>query len=231
MTDEQDPRLRARGDHPVGRPRLGDRGRHRRARPTSSSSSACRCSASAMASRRCARSSAAGSRSRDHQEFGRAFIDIVDECRAVRRALAERRARAGVDEPRRQGRGAARRLPRRRRRAKARPSPRSPTTSAASTACCSTPRSCTRRRARQLLRNFTHRVARLPRRLDDGGVPRPGDRAHPRAGRQGPRGLRPLGRRRFRGRRGAAARGDRRPADLHLRRYRPAARAARRRRS
>jgi hypothetical protein len=52
-----------------------------------------------------------------------------------------------------------------------------------------------------------------------------------RAGRQGPRHLRALGRRRFRGRRGAAARGDRRPAHLRLRRSRPDARSARRRRS
>ena len=28
----------------------------------------------------------------EHQEFGRAFIDILGECRAVRRAVAARRA-------------------------------------------------------------------------------------------------------------------------------------------
>ena len=42
--------------------------------------------------------------------------------------------------------------------------------------------------------------------------------------------LRPVGRRRFGGRGGADPRGDRRPADLHLRRSRPAARRARRKR-
>ena len=62
---------------------------------------------------------------------------------------------------------------------------------------------------------------RLRRRLDDGRLPRPGDRAHPRAGRQGQRDLRPLRRRRLGGRRGADPRGDRRPAHLHLRRPRP----------
>ena len=43
------------------------------------------------------------------------------------------------------------------------------------------------------------------------------------AGRQGAGDLRPLGRRRFGGRGGADPRGDRRPADLRLRRSRPAA--------
>ena len=56
---------------------------------------------------------------------------------------------------------------------------------------------------------------------------------HPRAGRQRPGDLRPLRRRRFRGRGGADPRGDRRPAHLRLRRPRPDAagrgRAGRRR--
>ena len=76
----------------------------------------------------------------------------------------------------------------------------------------------------QLLRNFTHAVAGLLRRLDDGRLPRRRDRAHPRAGRVGARDLRPVRRRRFLGRRGADPRGDRRSAHLHLRRSRPAAR-------
>ena len=53
------------------------------------------------------------------------------------------------------------------------------------------------------------------------------DRQDPRPGRQGPGDLRPVGRRRFRGRRRADPRGDRRPAHLRLRRPRPAARRTR----
>ena len=36
----------------------------------------------------------------------------------------------------------------------------------------------------RLLRELHPRRRRLPRRLDDGGLPRPGDRAHPRPGRR-----------------------------------------------
>ena len=69
----------------------------------------------------------------------------------------------------------------------------------------------------------------LPRRLDDGLVPRRCDRADPRTGRARQCRLRVVGRGRFRGRRGVAARGGRRPADLHLCRHRPVARRRSRR--
>jgi hypothetical protein len=64
---------------------------------------------------------------------------------------------------------------------------------------------------------------RLPRRLDDGAVPQPAiDKIRSQVGRgHVVCGLSGGGR--FRGRGGAAARGDRRPADLHLCRYRPVA--------
>ena len=150
---------------------------------------------------------------------------------AVRRAVAKRRARAGVDEPRRQGRRAAARLSRgggqrrralrrdRRRRAavlrRAVP-PRGRAHAAGRRSCCAT----SRIRSRGCRGDWTMAAFRAQA-ID----------THPPPGRQRPRGLRPLRRRRFRGRRGAAARGDRRPADLHLRRYRPVARWARPRRS
>ncbi len=60
------------------------------------------------------------------------------------------------------------------------------------------------------------------RRLDHARLPRGGDQEDPRPGRQGQGDLRPLRRRRFRGRRGADPRGDRRPAHLRVRRPRPA---------
>ena len=65
------------------------------------------------------------------------------------------------------------------------------------------------------------RHRRLPRRLDHEGLPRGGDRAHPRAGRQGPGDLRPFGRRRLGGGGGPHPRGDRRAAHLRVRRSRP----------
>ena len=43
----------------------------------------------------------------DHQEFGRAFIDIAGECRLFEGLWQQGRARPGLDEPWRQGRGAA----------------------------------------------------------------------------------------------------------------------------
>ena len=109
---------------------------------------------------------------------------------ALRRRLEARRAPSGVDEPRRPGDEAARRLRGGRhlgRRAVRRD----------------------RRRAPQVLRDpvppgggphagrreapgeFRPQGRRPEGRLDDGGVPPAGDRPHPRAGRQGPRHLRP----------------------------------------
>ncbi len=47
----------------------------------------------------------------EHQEFGRAFIDIIGRLPSIRGPLAQRRARAGMDEPRRPGRCAASGVP------------------------------------------------------------------------------------------------------------------------
>ena len=138
-------RLRAQGDHPLRRRRLGAPRTTRRARRRWCSSWACRCSASATASRRCAPSSAARSSRSDHREFGRAFIEVTERLRAVRRPVDQGRARAGVDEPRRPRDRAPARLPRgrgQRGRALRRDRRRR---RGASTASSSTPRSCTRR--------------------------------------------------------------------------------------
>ena len=83
----------------------------------------------------------------------------------------------------------------------------------------------------QAHRQFRAQGRRPEERLDDGGVSRRGARGDPRAGRQGQGDLRPFRRRRFRRRRRAHPRGDRRPAHLRLRRSRPDARRARARRS
>ena len=71
----------------------------------------------------------------------------------------------------------------------------------------------------------------VPRRLDHARLQGRGDREDPQAGRQGPGDLRAVRRRRFRGRRGADPRGDRRPAHLRVRRSRPAAARTKARRS
>ncbi len=60
--------------------------------------------------------------------------------------------------------------------------------------------------------------------LEHEGVPRRSRAPHPRAGGPGPRHLRPVGRRRFIGRRASDPRSDRRSAHLHLRRHRTDAR-------
>ena len=108
--------------------------------------------------------------------------------------------------------------------ARTRPSRRSPTRRAASTACSSTPRWCTRRTARRCCATSS---AGSPAAPATGRWRPSATRRSPRIRAQvgdGPGDLRPLRRRRFGRRRGADPRGDRRPAHLHLRRPRPAAR-------
>ena len=75
----------------------------------------------------------------------------------------------------------------------------------------------------QLLAELRPPHRRPVRRLDHGGLPRAGGRGDPRQGRRRQGDLRAVRRRRFLRRGGADPRGDRRPADLHLRRSRPAA--------
>ena len=162
----QGARLRPAGDHPVGRPGLGDRGR-------SAAGAGDRLSPRRAGARHLLR------HADDVRRIGRPRrVERASGIRprlyrhprrlpAVRRAVAQGRARAGVDEPRRQGRRGAGRLPRgggerrralrrdRRRRAPLlrRPvPPRGRAHAAGRRNCCAT--SPTRRG--------------LPRRLDDG---------------------------------------------------------------
>ena len=86
------------------------------------------------------------------------------------------------------------------------------------------PRGGAHARRRQVAGQFRAARLRLRRRLDDGRLPRRQDRRDPRAGRQGQGHLRPVRRGRQRGRRGADPRGDRRAADLRVRRPWPDAR-------
>ncbi len=217
----QDPRLRPARGHPLGRPGLGDRGGGTaRAR-------------SRLPPRR------AGPRhllrhADDVRRIGRARrVERASGVRprlyrhprrlpAVRGAVAKGRARRGVDEPRRQGRCVAGRIPcgRRQRR---RPLCRDRRRRAAVLRRALSPGGGAYAAGRRAPRQFHPPGRGLPQRLDDGPLPRAGDRQDPPRGRPWRCRLRPFGRRRFGGRRSPAARGDRRPADLHLCRYRPVA--------
>ena len=92
------------------------------------------------------------------------------------------------------------------------------------TRCCSTPKSRTPSAALDILRNFAFDVCGCTRRLDD-GVVRRGERSSAirATGRRRARRLRLSRRRRLDGRGAAHPQGDRRSADVHLRRQRPAA--------
>ena len=48
----------------------------------------------------------------DHREFGRAFVDVTDDCVLFQGVWHKGGARAGLDEPRRPRHAAAARLPR-----------------------------------------------------------------------------------------------------------------------
>ncbi len=67
-----------------------------------------------------------------------------------------------------------------------------------------------------ILRNFVRNIAGCKGDWDHGGLQGRGDRQDPRPGRHGQGDLRPVRRRRFRRRRGADPRGDRRPVDLRV---------------
>ena len=115
---------------------------------------------------------------------------------AVRWRLAEGRKRAGLDEPWRPGDRDCRRASALSAHRTARPSPPSPTRSASSTACSSIPKWCTRRAAPSCSQFRAHDRRHAPR-LEHARLPRHEVATHPRAGRQGARDLRPVGRRRF----------------------------------
>ena len=158
----------------------------------------------------------------DHREFGRAFVEI-DKRRPLFDGLWQPGERhqvwmshgdrvialpQGFRGVRPVGRRAVRHL--------------RPTSARVLRAACSIPRWCTRRTARRLLAQLRPQHRRRHRRLDDGAptAPQAVD-ADPQPGRRRAGHLRAVGRRRFLGRRGAHPRGDRRAADLHLRRSRP----------
>ena len=162
-----------------------------------------------------------------HREFGYAEV----RARGHTRLLAgpggflhrgRPRHAQGLDEPRRQGHRAAARLhadgldaelpDRRHRRRRARLLRRA--VPSRGHAYGEGPRAARALRAR-------HR--RRQARLGDGQLHRRGGGEDPRAGRRRRGDPRPVGRRRFERRRGADAQGDRRSADLRLRRSRPAA--------
>ena len=174
-----------------------------------------------------ATSSAAGSSASDQSRVRPRLHRDRRRHRAVRRAVERRRAAPGVDEPRRPGR--ARLPPGFEIVAKSEGAPFAIATDedAALLLDDVPPRGRAHPRRRQAARQFRAPRLRLRRRLDDGRVPRRQDRRDPRAGRRRQGDLRPVGRGRQRGRGGADPRGDRRAADLRVRRPRPDARSTR----
>ena len=179
----------------------------------------------------CAQLGGDGRARRDHREFGRAFIEIVGRSRAVRRAVGGGRAPSGVDEPWRQGRRAARGLPRRRPFARRAVRGRRRRGAALLRRRSSTPRSSTPPTARKLIANFARHVCGLAgdwtmaefRATKIAEIRAQVGKGRVICGLSG--GVD------SRGRGGADPRGDRRAADLRVRRSRADARAARRSRS
>ena len=132
------------------------------------------------------------------REFGRAELQIIDETPLFDGVLQIGERGAGVDEPWRPRDAAAAAASAPSASRPARRSRPSPTIRAGSTACSSTPRWCTRRKARRCIANFVHGIAGCA-----------GDwtmaqfrasevaRIREQVGRR-PRDLRPVGRRRLR---------------------------------
>ena len=200
----------------------GPRRSTRRARRRSirgSSSSGSRRSASATACSSWRRTSAAGSsapasRSSARREFtaeeGELFVDLPAE------QIGWMSHRDSVTAPP-DGRARRRFVASRRR------SPRSRIPSGGSTASSSTPRSCTRRTATDLLKNFLYAVADAPPTWTAAAVIEEQVERIRDAGRRRARALRALRRRRLGGCGAARLQGGRRPADVRVRRPRPAA--------
>ena len=162
-----------------------------------------------------------------HREFGYAEVRARGHTRLLEshRGLRDRRRprhAQGVDEPRRQGHGAAARLradgvdaelPDRRHGRRGARLLRRPVPS----------RGHAHAEGQGAAEPLRPRDLRRPARLGDGQLHRRGGGADPRAGRRRRGHPRPVRRRRFERRRGADPQGDRRPPDLRLRRPRPAA--------
>ena len=100
-------------------------------------------------------------------------------------------------------------------------SPRSRTPSAASTACSSTPRSCTPPHGQEMLEHFLYDACGCRPTWTMSSIIETQVDADPRPGRRRPRDLRAVRRGRLRGRRRPGAQGDRPPAHLRVRRHRP----------
>ena len=175
-------------------------------------------------------SSAATSQPTPKREYGPATVDDRRRGRPVRGPRADA---ARVDEPRRLDHARCPRASSAPPRPTRRPFAGSWTRRATCTASSSTPRSHTRRTARDVLRNFVvgrrrhhaqldaRQLHRVDRHRDPAARRRP--RARGRLGRQGH--LRAVGRRRLGGRGGARPSRGRRSADVHLRRPRADAEA------
>ena len=182
---------------------------------------ACRCWASATACS-CSPTSSAARSSRPRREYGPATIaaastDVADLRRPAGRFV-------GLDEPRRPRRAAAGRLQHDRRRSDNSPVAAMRNGDRRRRRSSSTPRSSTRRSGKSHLRNFLIEVCGLR------GRPGPPASSSSRRSSEiraqvgdGRVICGAVGRGRFGGRGRAGPPGDRRPADLHLRRQRPAA--------
>ena len=214
--------LAAARHHPVGRPGQPDGRQRRRARRSACSRPACRCWASATACRRMCDQLGGEVQGSDHREFGRAFVDLTDDCVLFQGVWHK----GGREQVWMSHGDRVTRLP---------PGFRvvgvsegAPFAAIADDArrfyglqfhpeVVHTPHGAA------LLRNFTHGVLGLSGTWTMAGF-RATEIARIRAQvGQGTGDLRPVGRGRFVGGRGADPRGDRRPADLHLRRSRTAA--------
>ena len=219
---DQMPRLRVRAASCSRAARRACSARGARAPTAPSSSWASRCSASATGCS-CIAHELGGKVDRAaHREYGPRPIDVTQGVARCSDGLPGEARR--LDEPRRSRRGAARRVRAHRRQRQSSPFAAVEDAGGGSSACSSIPRWCTRRAARSSsatslfgvcgcsgrwsMRAFVDEaVAQIRAQVGDG-----------------PRHLRALGRRRLGGRGAARAPRDRRPAALHLRRQRPAAR-------
>ena len=111
-----------------------------------------------------------------NREFGRAFVEVDEAGGALRRRLEAGRAPPGVDEPRRPRDGAARRASRSVGTSENAPFAMIADEERKLYAIQFHPEVVHTPDGAKLLANFVHNVAGLQRRLDDGRLPRPGDR-------------------------------------------------------
>ena len=166
-------------------------------------------------------SSAGASTRRPHREYGPATIDTRAGAELFEGLPAEARR---LDEPRRPRRGAAARVRAHRVARRPRRSPRSRTARRRFFGVQFHPEVVHTPRGKDVLRNFAYRVCGCSGQLVDARLRRDRGRADPRAGEGRARHLRALRRGRLGGRGAPRPPRHRRPAALHLRRQRRAAR-------